>query len=264
MLHYKVKGFTYLNICLLLFFSLCSGKAVFADTDFSAQVKKPVTDAVRIRQAAQEEADHWERDKTRLQNKYEELELVQQRLQQERAELEKEVTAGRLVVSNLVREIEEIERITNELTPFLEEVYERLASLLGIDLPFLQDERKLRLAALRRTLDDPTIAIAEKYRKVMETLAVEAEYGDTIEVYQETIVFHDREVMANIFRLGRVALFCQSPDRTQSGFFDVSAGCWQELPSNYNQTITAALEMGAKHRPMDILNLPVGKVASHE
>jgi len=250
MLHNEVKGFTYLHICLLLFFSLFSGKAVFADSNFSAQVKKPVADAVRIRQATQEKADQWEKDK--------------QRLQKERAELEKAVTAGRLEVTNLDREIKEIERIANEMTPFLEEVYERLGTLLSTDLPFLRDERKLRLATLRRTLDDPMIDIAEKYRKVMEALTVEAEYGDTIEVYQETIVLHDREVMANIFRLGRVALFCQSPDRTQSGFFDVSTGSWQELPSNYNQTITAALEMGAKHRPMDILNLPVGKVASHE
>ena len=262
----RLKNFKVLSIILLLFCSLLSGgvNAVLAANDFSVQVKTPVAEAVKIRQVTQQKADRWEQEKTRLQIEYEELERIQQNLWEERAELDKVVTAGRLAVTELAREIKEIERIENELTPFLEEVYDRLGALLETDLPFLRAERELRLAALRRTLDDPAIAIGEKYRKVMEALTVEAEYGDTIEVYQETIIFQKREVMVHIFRLGRIALFCQSPDRTQSGFFDVAAGSWQELAPNYNQTITAALEMGAKRRPMDILNLPVGKVASHE
>ena len=269
MLQNKVKKLSYLNtlsIILLLFCSLLpgGGNAVLAADNFPAQVKAPVAEAVRIRQAAQEKADRWDQEKTRLQVEFEELERAQQELREERDELDKVVTACRLAVTDLAREIKEIERIENELTPFLEEVYDRLGGLLETDLPFLRTERELRLAGLRRTLDDPAIAIGEKYRKVMEALTVESEYGDTIEVYQETIVFQEREVVAHIFRLGRIALFCQSPDRTRSGFFDVAAGHWQELAPNYNQTITAALEMGAKRRPMDILNLPVGKVASHE
>jgi len=35
---------------------------------------------------------------------------------------------------------------------------------------------------------------------------------------------------------------------------------WKKLPQRYNRDINAAMEMGAKRRPVDMLDLPLGKV----
>ncbi|MFN2356064.1 MAG: DUF3450 family protein, partial [Desulfopila sp.] len=86
------------------------------------------------------------------------------------------------------------------------------------------------------------------------------EYGNTIEVYQETIVTEEREMLVDIFRLGRVALFFQTLDHESCGFFNVARATWQPLPTEYNRTIEVAMEIGSKRRPVELLTLPLGRM----
>ncbi|MCP4686980.1 MAG: DUF3450 domain-containing protein, partial [Desulfobacterales bacterium] len=102
----------------------------------------------------------------------------------------------------------------------------------------------------------------ERFRKVMEALFVEAEYGNTVEVYQEKIVLEGKTVLADIFRLGRISLFFQTLDQTTAGFFDPAQAAWRAAPSNYRREIDAAMEMGAKRRPVELLSLPLGRIVS--
>ncbi|MBW2011938.1 MAG: DUF3450 family protein, partial [Deltaproteobacteria bacterium] len=80
--------------------------------------------------------------------------------------------------------ITEISRISEELIPYLEDVYNRLAALVENDPPFLREERQNRIKNLRKVLDDDQVSASEKFRKMTEALFVEAEYGNTVEVYQ--------------------------------------------------------------------------------
>jgi hypothetical protein len=86
------------------------------------------------------------------------------------------------------------------------------------------------------------------------------EYGNTIEVYQETIVTKDREMLVDIFRLGRIALFFQTLDHKSCGFYNVASAAWQPLPPAYNRMIEAAMEIGAKRRQVELLTLPLGRI----
>jgi hypothetical protein len=104
------------------------------------------------------------------------------------------------------------------------------------------------------------VAISEKYRKVMEALLVEAEYGFTIEAYQETITIDGQPLLADIFRLGRISLFYQSLDRKRCGFYNAAKGVWQSLDTVHNPAIQAALDIAAKRRPVELLSLPVGRM----
>ncbi|MBU1567791.1 MAG: DUF3450 domain-containing protein, partial [Proteobacteria bacterium] len=94
----------------------------------------------------------------------------------------------------------------------------------------------------------------------LEALLVEAEYGNTIEVYQETIGLDGREVLVDIFRLGRVGLFFQTLDQKSCGFYNVAIAAWQPLATAYNRTLLAAMEIGAKRRPVELLTLPLGRI----
>lgn len=68
--------------------------------------------------------------------------------------------------------------------------------------------------------------------------------------------------MVNIFRLGRMALFFQTPDGKTCGTFDSASREWRKLPPQYHSQISAAMEIGAKRRPVEMLNLPIGRVAT--
>ncbi len=91
--------------------------------------------------------------------------------------------------------------------PFLNSIYDRIYKFIQIDLPFLKEERLSRLNHLRKVLDDDTIPISEKYRKTMETLFIEEQYGRTTEVYKDRINLEGKEIVGNIFRFGRISLF---------------------------------------------------------
>jgi chromosome segregation ATPase len=224
------------------------------------QAQKRVEQSIEIRQATQKAEDKWAEERERLKAEYEELEGEYDRLSAEKRELEAETAARRASVEAIEKEIAQVARISNELTPFLEQTYDRLAALVKEDVPFLRDERKRRLETLRQTMDDPLISAGEKYRKVMEALLVEAEYGNTMEIYPEEIVLDDQKIQVNVFRLGRISLFFQTLDGKTSGYFDPATFEWKVFSPEYSRQIRAAIEMGAKQRPLDLVVLPIGRL----
>ena len=122
----------------------------------------------------------------------------------------------------------------------------------------------MRLVRLDKVLKDPGISFSEKYRKVMEALFIEAEYGSTIEVYQDKIVLNEGSgdgVLGNIFRLGRVSLFFLSLDNTVCGVFNPGKSQWEALPEDMLPAIRSAVEIGSKRRPVELLPLPIGRLA---
>ncbi|MBW2087625.1 MAG: DUF3450 domain-containing protein [Deltaproteobacteria bacterium] len=228
--------------------------------NFPKRVQRPVDDSIAIRQKTQKAEDRWAEKRIRLQDEYEKLEDEIERMTAANQELKKSVAARHASIAALEQKITKIERITNEVRPFLEQTYDRLARFLKEDVPFLRHERNRRIVTLRRVLDDSGVSVSEKFRKVMEAIFIEAEYGNTVEVYQERICIDGKNIQADIFRLGRISLFFQSLDRKTAGYYDPVVLSWRKLPNRYNREINAAMEMGAKRRPVDLLNLPIGKM----
>jgi len=254
------KRIVNLKLLACCFFIFTCSQAV--GEDFPAKIKKPVNEAIDIRQKTQKTADNWAEEQARLKNEFEQLEKKHVRLSAENDGLNKKVAAQQAAVDELEQKIEGIARISEELAPFLEQVYTRLAGLVETDAPFLAEERHRRIANLRRVLDNPHNSTAEKFRKTFEALSIEAEYGTTVEVYPQKIAIDGDANMVSIFRLGRISLFFRSPDGSICGFFEPVSRTWQKLPPRYNRVIVAATEMAAKRRPVSLLNLPLGKVAS--
>ncbi|MCP3950946.1 MAG: DUF3450 domain-containing protein, partial [Desulfobacterales bacterium] len=130
------------------------------------------------------------------------------------------------------------------------------------DLPFLKNERRRRLATIAQILDDPQIPVSEKFRKTIEALLVEAEYGNTVSVYRETLSIEDKSILVNIFRLGRVSLFFQTLDRETTGHYDAVLKKWVGLPRSFNRELNIAFEIGARQRPATIVRLPIGRIVT--
>ena len=235
--------------CLLIF-PAWIGSAAHAQVSVPKDIEAPVDKAVDTRQVTQMAREKWDARRQRLAEEYDRLKAENEQLAFANKNLTQKALDLEKLNQDLTREKEETQRIRTELAPFLDALLGRLTSLVAADAPFLSQER-----------DDPDITIAEKYRKMMEALFVEAEYGNTVEVYREKIVVAGTQVLADIFRMGRVALFFLALDRESAGIFDVAENQWHTLDKTRVPAIEAVVEMAAKHRPMEVVVLPIGAIA---
>ena len=237
---------------------------VLGQQSIAGQAEKKVEKTIQVRQQTQEDRVEWEQKKSKLVFLYEQLLDQKQILEQESIDLAAREKAQIRLNQALLEEKKESLRIQKELMPFLKGICKRLDTLVAGDPPFLNKERTTRLATLDKTMEDPDITISEKYRKVMETLFIEAEYGSTIEVYQDKVLLETDDVLGNIFRLGRVSLFFLSFDQTSCAVFNPGIKKWQGLPREYLPAIRSAVEIGSKQRPVELLPLPIGRLAVKE
>jgi small-conductance mechanosensitive channel len=231
-----------------------------ANRDVGKHVEKPVQEAIDIRQKTQKSQEDWQEERRKLVDVYEGLQQAQKQLKAQKDSLMQTSAAAKARIAAKEKQLADIEQISVQIQPFLDELIKRLHKQFNDDMPFLVDERHQRLDKLDRLIADPNVAVSEKFRKIMEALMVEAEYGRTIEVYQETIQLENRPILANIFRLGRIALFYQTLNQKQCGFYNVASGAWNPLPKSYNYAVQTAIDIGLKRRPVELLTLPIGRM----
>ena len=250
--------------CILLLSIILSTEAVAdqlaSGTELSRTVEQPVAESITIRQTLQQDEEQWRADRQVMLARYEHLQQQLELVQARRQRLEQQNTATRERIDGKLRELREIEKIQTDIDPLIEALAEDLERLVDTDLPFLAEERTLRLERLTQLLHDPEIDVSERFRKTMEALLIEAEYGSTIETYQQTIRADGREILVNIFRLGRIALFYQHLDGSASGMYNVADSAWQPLPQSHNRALQSALEIAAKQKPVEITTLPLGRL----
>lgn len=228
--------------------------------DVKNQIEKPVQKAVSLHQETQKSELKWQIEKATQMALFASLEKKIQALEIEKLQQEKIHAALNSRINEKQKQLKDLEQISSQLLPYLDTVLTRIQHLYANDLPFLKDERQKRIATLESMMPDPEITVSEKFRKIMEALLVEAEYGQTIETTQKTIDIEGEPVLANIFRLGRLNLFYQTLDKQQCGFYNISDNTWKSLEDIYLKDIQAALDIGAKQKPVEMLELPIGRI----
>ena len=253
----KVKLFL---VFLLVSTLACPGSALAEE--FTESLQRPVRQSVAIRKETQQTREHWQAEKEKRIAAYEALENQRTELLATREALVKRLSAEQSRNRALVDKLEKLEAISRNIEPFLEEAHSRLSALLRRDPALLPEERRQRLARLQTLLRDPAGDVGEKYRKTMEALFIEAEYGNTVDVYQQTITVAGQSITVTILRLGRLALFYQSMDRKTCGYFDRAAGKWRPLSGSHLKGIRTAMEITGKQRPAQMVSLPIGRMVA--
>ncbi|WP_457552827.1 DUF3450 domain-containing protein [Desulfobacula sp.] len=231
----------------------------YADT--ARILEKSVKQSIDTRQETQKQQKAWEARKIELTARYGQLLSENEALIHAFNQLSGEELKQQKLNQSLAQEKLESIRIQEEMLPFLRAVQARLELLVKNDTSFLGKERTTRLAKLSHVMDDIDVSIAEKFRKVMETLFIEAEYGNTIEVYQDKIQIGANEVQGNIFRLGRISNFFLSLDKKSAAVFNVRQNQWEMLDDKYIPGLAGGVEMAAKRRPVELIDLPLGSLA---
>ncbi|MCG8488452.1 MAG: DUF3450 domain-containing protein [Chromatiales bacterium] len=160
-------------------------------------------------------------------------------------------------LASLDKQIEEIEVTSRSIMPLMGEMIETLENFIAQDLPFLPEERAHRLTNLKDLMIRADISVAQKFRKILEAYQIEIEYGKTLEAYEGMI----GEKRVNFLKLGRVAFFYQSLDKSNAGVWNKHQGAWQAVEDwEVKQSITMGMKIARKQHAPELLTVMASKV----
>lgn len=154
-------------------------------------------------------------------------------------------------------ELNEIEVVRQQIVPLMVEMVDVLDQFIALDQPMLEEERASRLQNLRSIITRSDVDIAEKYRRVIESYQIEAEYGQSLEAYEASATINGRERTVDYLRVGRVGLYYISLDREEAGIWDSQSNDWQQLPNNYLDSLDYAVRIAREQAPPNLIDLPL-------
>ncbi|MBU8869778.1 MAG: DUF3450 domain-containing protein [Gemmatimonadales bacterium] len=237
-----------------------SGAEHSAFAQEAGDLQETVQEAVSTRQDTQISQDVWAEQKADLTARYRAAQANVDWLLGRRSEEGEKVAALEGRIAEMGRRLTEAKRLESSIQDSLIVILVKLEETVRAGSPFLPEERALRLSSVRRDLVQPDVPSAEKLRRLLEALQVEAGYASTVEVYQDRIEIDGQDVHADILRLGRLSLFWRTPDGDRVGHYDRAADCWMELSGRHVRAITRAMEMATRMRPMELIDLPLGRI----
>ncbi|MBT8421571.1 MAG: DUF3450 domain-containing protein [Gammaproteobacteria bacterium] len=170
--------------------------------------------------------------------------------------LQRQIDGQALKAEELQASIEQVEVINRQIVPSMTRMIEGLEQFVELDVPFLLEERRNRVANLDDLMARPDVNVAEKFRKVTEAYQIENDYGRTIESYSGTLEIEGQERKVDFLRVGRVALMYQTQDGALSGVWDQQARRWESADAYKNQ-IKQGLKIASKQIAPELLLLPV-------
>jgi len=158
---------------------------------------------------------------------------------------------------SLEQQLTEIETTQREVVPLILRMMDSLEKFVSLDLPFLSEERSQRIAKLKAMIIRADITNAEKYRRILEAYQIENDYGNTIEAYRADLTLDGVTSSVDFLRLGRVALYYQRFDGSETGYWDKEQKQWLALSNDYRNSIRKGLRIARKETAPDLLVLPI-------
>ncbi len=226
----------------------------------AAQLSDTVQKTVATYQDTQKKQQEWANEQADLTARLRAARAQVEFFEKRKALEEKEVGALDHGIAELNRRMVESVRLNEDLVDTLDAVVARLETFVEGDLPFLMEERRARIAGVKDALARPDYTGAEKLRRVLEALQVEANYGNVTEVYQEKIMVNDEEIFADMVRVGRVSVYWLTPDGKRVGEYDLAQNKWVELDHKYLEPIKVTREMALRLRSVEVTTLPLGRI----
>lgn len=170
--------------------------------------------------------------------------------------LQRQIDAQIRKMAQIEASIDQVEVISRQIIPSMTRMIASLKIFIELDVPFLMEERRERVANLENLMVEPDVNDAEKFRKVTEAYQIENDYGSTIEAYSGSLEIGDENRRVEFLRIGRVAFMYQTQDGKLSGVWDQEARRWQEADA-YKNEIRAGLKIANKQVAPDLLLMPV-------
>lgn len=180
---------------------------------------------------------------------------------------EYQITKYRQYIEGQKERIAELERqqlamseIQRALEPYLDETFGKLTELINNDLPFMQAERLARLENLRDDLNDHRLGLADKTSRLLDVLRVETSYALTLNTENVVLGLLSGPVNVRLFSVGRLALYYQTDDGSQSGWYDKNIGEWRAMNAKEGKELAQALNIVDKRTVPALVVLPIGRL----
>lgn len=212
---------------------------------------------IRVSQESQDRIDQVVKQTRTLEDQYKAVLKEIEGLNVYNTLLQRQVDNQNAQMNDLRESIDQVEVINRQIIPIMMEMIDGLDQFIGLDVPFLLDERKGRVASLRELMERQDVTVAEKFRKVTEAYQIENDYGRTIEAYKATLQVQGATREVDMLRVGRVALLYQTPDGKFSGAWDKTTGDYIDLGDDYKNQIKFGLQIARKQVAPDLVLLPV-------
>jgi len=172
--------------------------------------------------------------------------------------LQKQLDSQAQEMADLNHSIDQVSVIERQVTPLMLKMIEGLEQFVELDVPFLIEERRNRVAFLGTLLERSDVTVAEKFRRLLEAYEIENDYGRTIEAYKGSLELDGAVREVDFLRIGRTALLYQTVDAEIFGMWDKSQGTWVSLPAEYRNQIRSGIKMARKQVAPNLLILPIG------
>jgi hypothetical protein len=161
-------------------------------------------------------------------------------------------------LASLQDQIDSVEEVGRAVTPLMLKMIEALDQHVGLDLPFLIDERKDRVAGLRVLMRLSDVAEPERYRRILEAYQIENDYGRTIDAHSGTIEKDGEEVPVDFLRIGRIGLLYKTRDGQEYGAWNQKDGAYDVLDaSDYANWIDEGLRVAKKQSAPQLIRVPL-------
>lgn len=153
-------------------------------------------------------------------------------------------------------QLAEIDVTQRKILPLIEKMIATLDQFVSLDVPFLIEERRKRVAGLQELLGRSDVSTSEKYRRVLEAYQIELDYGRTLEAYTGKLGDGEDARTVQFVRLGRLSLMYQTLDGHESGYWNAKERTWVADPQ-YARDMKAALSVAKKEGAPDLVMFPI-------
>ena len=160
-------------------------------------------------------------------------------------------------IKDIREQLDQFALIERGIVPLMLDSIDTLDKFIDLDVPFLLEERKARVARLRTIMNLSDVTVSEKYRQIMDAYQIETTYGRDIEAYTGLLEIGGVSRQVGFLRIGRTSLTYQTPDQEETGFWNKQDKQWEKLPNKYQNYVTQGLRVARKQVTPNLLELPI-------
>ena len=176
-------------------------------------------------------------------------------------QLQEIVTSQKKEIASIDKQNLEIRITKRRIMPMMQKMITVLEEFIKKDRPFLLDERKQRIDSLKNNMKRGDLSISSKYRQILESYQIEIDYGQTIESYKGKV----EEKLVNFLKVGRVGLYYQTRDKSETAVWNMQKKVWQVLEDmDYHIAISKGIKIASKKRSPEMFFIAVEQEKEHK
>ena len=206
---------------------------------------------------SQDRVDGLSQEKRQLAQEYRAVLRENEGLRAYNRQIERQIDLQQEELERLNESYAQATTVDRQTLPLMLRMVDTLERFVEADLPFLPEERAERIEFVKEAIDRVDVTVAEKFRQVLEAYEIELEFGNTIEAYQGVQQIDGETLEVDFLRVGRIGLFYQTLDGTETGRWSEEQDQWVELGASYRNPVRDAIRVARDLTAPDLLTLPL-------